>query len=98
MWRAVYQTPDGKVQWSVDVETWECPRWLITPESLEAVERYSRSRRTHEATGGVLYGADSSLWPARWVDTVALLSCEEERANAAWERARADWVRSQTRR
>lgn len=82
------------------MESRECPRSLLEREhgAVEAVDRYHRAERVHRATGGVLYGADSSLWPARWVDTVALLSREVERADGEFERAKADYIRSQSRR
>jgi len=70
----------------VDVESPACPVSVITPESLAAVRQFSEARRTHKL-GGVLHGADSSLWPARWYDAVALLEYEIEREEAAAQKA-----------
>lgn len=75
------------------VESRECPRSLLerTPETMAAIDRYFRAERMHSAMGGVLYGPDSSLWPARWVDTVNVLSGEIEREDAAREGAFAEY-------
>ncbi len=71
---------------------------MITPESMLAIERYFRAERLHSTTGGVLYGVDASLWPARWVDTVALLSGECEREDAARQKAFAEYSATRGRR
>ena len=67
----------------MDCESRECPVALIRPESLEAIQDFLRAQRVKEATGGVLYGPDSSEWPARWFDTVDLLQGEIERETRA---------------
>ena len=85
-WRAAYRTDDGKVTWDVDVESRACPVAVITPESLAAVRQFSEAKRTQKL-GGVLYGPDSSRWPARWHDVVTLLQYEIEREEAAMHRA-----------
>jgi hypothetical protein len=85
-WRAVYQSDDGKLTWDVDVESLACPVSVITPESLTAVHRFSEARRTQKL-GGVLYGPDSSRWPARWHAVVTLLQHEIEREEAAMHKA-----------
>lgn len=95
MWRAVYEIPGGgdraPTPYEVDVESRECPVALITRESMELVQDFLRGQRVREATGGVLYGPDSSEWPARWFDAVDLLQAEverEERAGHAAARGR----------
>jgi hypothetical protein len=85
-WRALYQTDDGKAFWDVDVESLACPVSAITQESLAAVRQFSEARRS-EKLGGVLYGPDSSRWPARWHDTVILLQYEIECEAAAATKA-----------
>lgn len=89
------------MHWVVDgVESRECPRSLLerSPETLTTIDRFYRAQRVHEATGGVLYGQDASLWPLRWVDAVQVLSGEIEREDAARELAFADYQRSQRNR
>jgi hypothetical protein len=83
----------------VDVESCECPRSLLErePEAMKLLQRYRRAKRTHEATGGVMYGPDSSLWPARWVDAVTIIAGEEKRADAAFQHALADYRRESNR-
>lgn len=96
VWKARYQTTDGKVSWAVeDVESRECPRSLLErePETMTAIDRFYRAQRMHTALGGVLYGPDASLWPARWVDTVNVLSGEIEREDAVREIAFAEYRR-----
>ena len=85
-WRAFYQTTDGKVTWDVDVESMACPVSVITPDSTLAVRQFSEAKRTQKL-GGVLYGPDSSLWPARWHAIVTLLQYEIEREEAAAQKA-----------
>ena len=68
------------------MESLACPVSCITPESLTAVRQFSEAKRTQKL-GGVLYGPDSSLWPARWWDTVTLLQYEVDREEAAANRA-----------
>jgi hypothetical protein len=94
-WRALYQTEDGKVAWDVDVESLACPVSAITQDSLAAVRQFSEARRTQKL-GGVLYGTDASLWPARWHETVTLLQYEIEREAAAAAKAINAHQRRQT--
>ena len=68
------------------MESLACPVSVITPESLTTVRRFSDARRTQKL-GGVLYGPDSSRWPARWHDIVTLLQHEIEREEAAMHKA-----------
>jgi hypothetical protein len=44
------------------------------------------ARRTQKL-GGVLYGPDSSRWPARWFDAVSTLQFEVEQEEAAARQA-----------
>jgi hypothetical protein len=85
-WRAVYQTDDGKLTWDVDVESLACPISCITPESLSVVQKFFAARRAHKL-GGVFYGPDSSLWPARWFEAVSILQHELEREESAAQKA-----------
>jgi hypothetical protein len=85
-WRGAYHTPDGKVTWDVDVESLACPVAVITQDSIAAARQFSEANRTHKL-GGVLYGPDSSRWPARWHDVVTILQYEIEREQAAANRA-----------
>lgn len=87
MWRAVYEIPAvgdrGPVPYEVDCESRECPVALIRHESLRLIQDFMRAQRVKEATGGVLFGPDSSEWPARWFDVVDLLQMEIERETRA---------------
>jgi hypothetical protein len=94
-WRALYQTEDGKVGWDVDVESLACPVSAIKQESLAAIRQFSEARRTQKL-GGVLYGPDASLWPARWHETVTLLQYEIEREEAASKKAINAYANRQT--
>lgn len=69
------------------MESLECPVARITDESLRLVRDFARAKRVHEASGGVLYGPDSSLWRARWMDAVELIEMEVQRADAALHEA-----------
>ncbi|HEY2014643.1 MAG TPA: hypothetical protein VGH38_14130 [Bryobacteraceae bacterium] len=71
----------------MDVESLACPVSVITPESQRVLDQFYQARRVNKASGAVLLGADSSLWPARWYDAVALLQGEIEREEAAAQRA-----------
>jgi hypothetical protein len=71
------------VPYEVDADSRECPVALIAPESLDLIQEFMRAQRVREATGGVLYGPDSSAWPARWFDVVDLLQVEIERETRA---------------
>lgn len=73
------------------VECNECPVSLITQDSIDTVQQFMRAKRVHEGSGGVLYGPDSSRWPARWFDAVELLERECKREEAACMKA----IRSQ---
>jgi hypothetical protein len=81
------------VQWSVDVESIECPRSLVSSESLHVIKRYYAAQRVQKATGAVLGGSDASEWDARWFDAVNLIAAEIEQADHAAEVARADYIR-----
>jgi hypothetical protein len=87
VWRAVYEIPGAgdrvAAPYEVGVESRECPVALITAESLELIDQFTRARRVREATGGVLYGSDSTEWPARWFDAVDLIQAEIEREERA---------------
>lgn len=62
-----------------DTDTAECPVSLITSGSLLALELVNRNRHVHAATGGCLFGADASRWPARLVDAIELIEIEKIR-------------------
>ena len=85
MWRAHYEYRGEKklYTWDVDVSSIECPVSAITEQSLETLMRHRASERVHKASGGVLYGADASSWPARWYDAVSLIQFEIEREESA---------------
>ena len=70
----------------MDVESFACPVSVITPESKAAIGKFYEAKAAQKL-GGVLYGPDSSLWPARWFATVTLLQYEIEREEAAAQKA-----------
>ena len=76
------------------MESLACPVSCITPESKRDLGRFYQQERAHKATGGVLYGADSADWNCRWFDAVNIIQAEIERANGAFERAKAAYVAS----
>jgi hypothetical protein len=87
VWRGAYEIPAvgerAAMPYEVDVESRECPVALVRQESLDWIQEFDRAQRVKEATGGVLYGPDSSEWPARWFDVVDLLQIETEREDRA---------------
>jgi hypothetical protein len=76
----------------VDCESHACPVSIITPESEQAIQKFFSAQRVQKGAGGVLYGPDSSAWPARWFDTVSILQGEIERADNAFEAAKATYI------
>lgn len=89
----MHQTKDKAYYWDVDVESIECPISALTVpsehnrESLELLRKFYGGQRVHKATGGVLYGGDSSEWPARWFDAVSLIQLEIDREDSARHKA-----------
>jgi hypothetical protein len=67
----------------------------ITPQSLRTLQRFYEAKQVQKS-GGILYGPDSSRWPARWFDTVALLEAEIAREEYAGKRAIAAHIASRT--
>lgn len=79
--------PDRKLAYEVDVVSHECPVARITDESMRLVRDFSRAKRVHGASGGVLYGPDSGKWPARWFDAVDVIESESQKAKMALDAA-----------
>lgn len=59
------------------MEIQECPVSYITPDSIEVLQHYFRSRQVYEAFGASMFGPDLSEWPTWAVYAVAAL--EQER-------------------
>ena len=68
------------------MESLACPVAVITLGVALGVRQFSEAKRTQKL-GGVLYGPDSSRWPARWHAVVTLLQYEIEREEAAMHKA-----------
>jgi hypothetical protein len=55
----------------------------ITEYSLRMIRDFWRGARVREASGGVMYGPDTSQWPARWFDAVDVIQLGIEQQEAA---------------
>lgn len=71
----------------MDVESLECPVSLVTSESQRFLANFYAGERVRKATGGVLYGPDSSKWSARWFDAVDVIQAEIQRIDSAFHKA-----------
>jgi len=52
---------------------------LITPESIELVALYHRSRQLQSVTGASFYGPNLNDWPARMLDAFSAIADQEGR-------------------
>jgi hypothetical protein len=75
----------------VDVESIACPVSVITDESIRTVQRFFEAKRTQKL-GGVMFGPDSSQWPARWFETVSLIEQELDREHSAFKAAESAYI------
>lgn len=54
---------------------------------MRLIEDFFRGQRVLKGSGGVFYGPDSSIWPARWFDAVEIIQGEIQREDAAFQKA-----------
>lgn len=59
------------------------------------VNKFYDQQLVQKATGGVLYGPDSSQWSCRWYDAVKVIQGEIDRADNARELAKAAYIARQ---
>lgn len=68
----------------------ECPTSYITPESAWLLELTDANGVVHRDAGATLFGPDSSMWPAWWVDALITVAG----AKADYERAEVEAMQS----
>jgi len=76
-WTADYKTDRGS-HYEVPTTCQICPAAIQDPELEFLVQLDAQNRRTKEA-GGVMFGTDSSKWPAWFFDSVVAI--EQERVS-----------------
>lgn len=70
-----------------DVESEECPVSLTQPWMEEVIAQYDRSKLLYSTTGASLFGTDIGDWPAKLLDSFAVLSDEEVKVQSLFKLA-----------
>jgi hypothetical protein len=73
----------------LDLEQKECPVSTVSrhPHMVAMMEEIELANRVKSATGAFPYGMDSTKWPSRWYDGVAMDALEKSRVE--YEKAEA---------